>query len=298
MTTTLAHSTFDGIAESILDGEVRSGIETLVRRLDDEITRPESWPSVLQGLRGHRLHDLLLQDPFTSHSWRKPRGYAGDAALIDIIYDQQPAPTTTALGRAILPVSTNYGVAKAVRERREFSRRMLMDAMEKGQSVCALACGHWREADGLESAGGPSANRIVVVDQDPLSLDRVRLRHGASVACETANVIRFLRRAAAHGSRFDLIYSLGLTDYFDDALLGLFIRLAKSCLAPEGRLLVANFVPDHPARGYMDACMDWRLLLRDEHSLSAMADAFGLNHRGWRDATGLIAYCEMTNAVG
>ncbi len=37
--------------------------------------------------REHNASLLILQDPFTSHSISKPRGYAGDAVLLDFIYE-------------------------------------------------------------------------------------------------------------------------------------------------------------------------------------------------------------------
>jgi extracellular factor (EF) 3-hydroxypalmitic acid methyl ester biosynthesis protein len=47
----------------------------------------------------HSLIDLVHQCPFTYHAFTKPRGYAGDAELIDFIYGfKQPPDVLTKMG--------------------------------------------------------------------------------------------------------------------------------------------------------------------------------------------------------
>ena len=109
--------------------------------------------------------------------------------------------------------------------------------------------------------------RAVLVDQDPLSLDQIRAKHGRAINLVEANVFRYLREAAKAGETFDLIYTLGLTDYLDTRSMQLLHKFMKACLAPNGRLLLANFVPDHLSTGWMDAVLDWHLIYRDEREL-------------------------------
>ena len=67
----------------------------------------------------------------------------------------------------------------------------------------------------------------------------------------------------------------------------------KACLAPNGRLLLANFVPDHLSTGWMDAVLDWHLIYRDERELEQYAAEIGMVPKTWRDSTGSVAWCEM-----
>jgi extracellular factor (EF) 3-hydroxypalmitic acid methyl ester biosynthesis protein len=47
----------------------------------------EEWRSFVgTTFREHRLHQLLLEEPFTRRAFYKPRGYAGDAATLDYVY--------------------------------------------------------------------------------------------------------------------------------------------------------------------------------------------------------------------
>jgi hypothetical protein len=116
------------------------------------------------------------------------------------------------------------------------------------------------------------------------------------VRTQEANVLHWLRGAASRGEKFDLIYTLGLTDYLDDRAMRLLHKLMKACLAPGGQIFLANFVPDHLARGWLDAVMDWHLIYRTEADLQGFAVDIGMTARTWTDPTGCIAYCEMTSA--
>lgn len=40
----------------------------------------------------------------------------------------------------------------------------------------------------------------------------------------------------------------------------------------EGKLLIANFAPGIPDRGYMEAMMSWWLLYRNEEDMQALVD--------------------------
>ncbi|MDH7975927.1 hypothetical protein QH494_27425 [Sphingomonas sp. AR_OL41] len=241
-------------------------------------------------LRDHPLHLVLLEDPHTHRARFKPRGYAGDAPLIDFYYDQQPPARTSERGRALFEISSQFETAQAVRWRLATAQGLLEEAWAAGQRICSLACGHFREADAL---AGRAMGKVIAVDQDRLSLATVRARPGASVVPEQANVLHYLRAAARRGERFDLIYTLGLTDYLDERAMDLLYRLMNACLAPQGRIVLATFLPDHLGAGWLDACMDWHLVCRDEVDLARHARKAGLDARTFRDPTDSIVWCEM-----
>ena len=104
--------------------------------------------------------------------------------------------------------------------------------------------------------------------------------------------INWLRTAPREGRSYDLVYSLGLTDYLDARQLLVFTKLAANIVAEGGRLILANF-HDHRWSAYMEAAMDWYLVYRTEEEMAQNAADAGLQHRIFRDATGYIIYCEM-----
>ena len=282
---------FDQTLALIDAGQLNTGMVLLAGKLCRAHADAATWPDTRAALRDHPLHAALLEDPFSAYSARRPRGYPGDAGLIDIIYDKQANGDITERGRAMFDTTILFPAAEAVRLRRAYAEPLVGDAWRAGKRILVLACGHFREADAL---AGEDLSRISLVDQDALSLQRVRDLHGDRVVIHEANVFRYLRTLAGTDERFDLIYTLGLTDYLDVRAMQLLHRLVRPCLVPGGTFLLANFLPHHLAVGWMDAVMDWQLIYRDEEELIGYANAVGLDPQTWRDATGAVVWCEMT----
>lgn len=281
---------YDQVYEMLNEGEVENGLHLLAGMLNGLRLDSAWWPVSRQILRGHRLHQYLLRDPYTAHAFAKPRGYPGDAALIDFIYDRQLPRGTCAAGARLFAITTDFPVARAVRRRKEVARRLLAGACESGARICVLACGHLREADDLT---GANLKNVTAVDQDALSLEAVTARHGERIGLVQRNAISFLRAAARQGEAYDLIYTLGLTDYLDDRALALLLSLAARCLTPDGRIFLANFQPLHLASGWIDACMDWHLIYRDQTDLAGHAADAGFGAPTFADSDAAIVYCEM-----
>lgn len=288
---------FDQTLDMIERGGAAQALPMLAGKLYNAAIDDQSWAETRATLWQHRLHNVLLEDPFCARSVARPRGYPGDAGLIDIIYDKVAPATTSARGRELFDITVHFQAPEGVRQRRAHAQTMVMAAWAEGKRILVLACGHFREGDGLI---GEDISNITVVDQDPVSLDVIRRNHGAQPSCHTApaihtaNVFRYLRGAVSRGEQFDLVYTLGLTDYLDTRAMHVLHRLVKACLAPRGTFLLANFLPGHLGTGWMDAVMDWQLIYRDETELQGFADAIGLSARTWRDATSSIAFCAMT----
>lgn len=281
---------FDQTLAMIESGSLAAALPMLAGHLHYAHADALSWPDVRANLRRHPLHELLREDPFVAYSVRRPRGYPGDAGLIDIIYDRSVDHPLSGIAQDMFSITIGFQAAEAVRLRRAHAETMLGSAWQAGQRILVLACGHFREADALT---GSDLSRITVVDQDAISLDRVRDRHGDQITIHEANVFRYLRSAATRGERFDLVYTLGLTDYLDVRAMELLHRLVKSVLAPGGTFTLANFLPHHLGTGWMDAVMDWQLIYRDERELVGYAEDVGLTPRTWRDATDSVVWCEM-----
>jgi extracellular factor (EF) 3-hydroxypalmitic acid methyl ester biosynthesis protein len=237
-------------------GHHAAGVAFLASFLDYTRSTQASWAITKESLRAHPLFQLVQLDPYTAHSYRRPRGYPGDADLIEMIYSRIPPDEPDGVGMDLFQTTTAAGACEAVRQRLGFATELLTKAVADGRSVCSLACGHLKEADHL---AGQAMGRFTAVDLDGASLARVRKLHGERIRTVEANAFKWLRAEARSGNRYDLVYSLGLTDYFDDRKLGLLTRLAADILAPGGRLIFANFL-EHRWSAYMDACMDWRLI--------------------------------------
>ena len=282
-------ASYDHLYRDFGAGRHVEGIDFLAALLGYLRKSDTEWPGAISDLRKHPLFEIILRDPYTAHSYARPRGYPGDAELIDMIYNQHPGGDVDLLGRELFDRTTAVSATEAVRQRLSMAREILQSAVADGKSICSLACGYLREAEPL---AGQDLGRFTAVDLDRRSLDIVRGVHGQAIEIIEANVLNWLRTAAREGRRYDLVYSLGLTDYLTDRQLRLMTRLAAGILAPGGKLLLANF-DEHPWAGYMEAAMDWQLIYRTDDDMASNAEAAGCNYRLFRDKTGHVVFCEM-----
>src|SRR5688500_18766448 len=69
----------------------------LVAHAPEALLKTRAFPA----MRRHAVFNLLLEDPHTSRAYWKPRGYAGDAVMMDFMYDQQVPAGTSRIGCAI-----------------------------------------------------------------------------------------------------------------------------------------------------------------------------------------------------
>lgn len=248
----------------------------------------------------HPIRPLLLEDPFTRRAAEKPRGYAGDAVMIDYIYGHYEINGTSERGRAILDYLLNRPLSQAVRNRRDALSRCIdsVAAQRSGASVLALACGHLREGVNCQALREHKLGRLVALDHDPASLAIVESQFG-SFGVETVCRSVFDMDFADQG-RFDLIYSAGLYDYIWQGAAKQLTSYAFAMLKPGGRLLIANVTPEEPDSGYMEAIMDWWLIYRTEKQLASLAEQIPPSEIGgcrvFRDSTGCVAFLELVRS--
>ena len=253
---------------------------------------------MLQWCRGHLLQELVQQDPFTARAASKPRGYAGDAVMMDFIYSGTPPAGTTVLGADVFRATTCAGMGLSVRYRRQLLKSLIDDTVvsQGAPRLLSVASGHCRELEGSLAETAHFQGEFVALDQDPLSCAEVARVHAA----HRVTVINQGVRELASGplgetlGSFDLIYSAGLYDYLPDTLARRLTRRLLALLRPGGRLLVANFVPGGSGRGYMELFMDWTLVLRNEAAMRAMAEAAGATQIAtFHDPHRNVVYAEL-----
>lgn len=281
---------FDQVVSMIEADKLDVAMPMLAGKLYGAYGHHEVFARTRNTYLGHPLRSIMMEDPYIARCVTKPRGYAGDAELIDLIYDRNPPAQVSARGRRIFEHGIAFQASEGVRQRRNTAEEFVTAAFRQGKRILCLACGHFRE--GMLFAG-QDVGSVHLVDQDPLSLEVVRERFGPSANCHEANVFSYLRGAIGRGEQFDLVYTLGLTDYLDDRAMSLLHRMVKAVLAPEGEFILANFVPDHLAIGWMEAVMEWQLIYREPEDLARFAAAEGFACRTWLDQTGAIAWSKM-----
>jgi SAM-dependent methyltransferase len=221
---------------------------------------------------------MFLADPITRRSVEKPRGYAGDAELLDLIYgagdfadvDRQ----LTGIARDIYRYTYSSYCGRAVRFRRHLLAECIdrTSARTSNASIASIASGHFREIEWSAAFKHRRLGRVVAFDQDEQSLTRVQADYGDMVT-PICGSIRDLLTGKIDLGTFDLVYTAGLLDYLPDSSAKLLARRMFAMLHPGGQLLLANFKKHIRDAAYLDCFMQWRLIYRDEQDMMSIMAA-------------------------
>lgn len=224
----------------------------------------------------------MLESAFLTRIWEKPHGYAGDWITIEHTYEMHRA-SDTRRGRFIDGGILRMKPPTALRNRRHVLSEQIRNASaEGGARIMSLACGPAREVwDVFDESPGAIAEAHLL-DIDPTAVAHVTQRAvevgvDDAVIVHQANLIKLaLGRTELDVGGFDLVYSIGLIDYFPDDLVVGLLDLVHQWLAPGGRVILGNFHPRNPGKNIMDL-FEWRLIHRTEGDMNRLFNesAFG-----------------------
>jgi len=284
-----------------------SALFSALQKAREELLETD-WKMLCRELRADlSLCELLHQDPMTARALAKPRGYAGDAVMMDYLYglhsSAEADSNATEIGRRIFRYVQSRDAAQAVRFRREHLADLIdqIACQSDDAKVLAVASGHLREAELSIAVQTGALSRFVALDADAQSIAEVEASYSKlGVETKHASVRHLLSRKHQLG-QFNLVYASGLYDYLADnvaqALTGRLFELT----APGGTLLIPNFAPCISDRAYMESFMDWHLIYRDEYDMNKlMAHIDGRQIEScdiYSDPTGAIVFISMRKAA-
>lgn len=232
------------------------------------------WRELIPLIQSHVVSEYFLQDPFTYWSHEKPRGYSGDAQLLDFIYGHPSVRDRIAaaspIGAALYEYTKDASSSVAVRERRDILTKYVDDIAAKhgpDTEILTIAAGHLREANRSVALANGAIKRWVALDQDPLSIGAITRDFGGTCIEAIDGSVRGILAGRHQLGTFDFVYAAGLYDYLTDKVS---IKLTQRCLdmlKPGGTFLFANFSQDIGVDGYMESFMNWALLLRTEEDM-------------------------------
>lgn len=266
---------FDGVAERLRTGHVASGMSYLFRELDGirASQSPEAWQATVERVAArHELRELIHEDPMTRRAFEKPRGYAGDAGLLDYIYGLRRLDGLSDLGLDLHRFCSGRATIRSVRHRRDVLAHQIDRAADRtggDARILSLACGHLREGQYSAAASTGFVREIVGLDSDEQSLSVAAEANGAAFTPKHMSVRRLLTGREDLGE-FDLVYSAGLYDYLEDRVARRLTRAMFDMLRSGGRLLVCNFLQSTPDVGFMEAFMGWNLIYRDRAAIESL----------------------------
>jgi len=230
----------------------------------------------------------LMRRSENGYRWfSKPRGYAGDYQTIARMYDDATRGAGVVdklLDRCFLRLPA----VAAVQNRRALMsaeiKATLREVHDQWVRVTSFACGPARELFDLYAhLDEPRAVQSTLVDFDAEALTYCghwarQLRVENAVQVIEANLIHAaVGRAPLELPPQDLVYSIGLIDYFNDELVIKLMNLAHKLLRPKGRIILGNFHPRNPTRAVMDHVLDWKLIHRTEEDMHRLYRASSFN---------------------
>ncbi|MBZ9749113.1 class I SAM-dependent methyltransferase [Mesorhizobium sp. CO1-1-7] len=266
----ILHATQQQVEQQKFPAEIVRRLLSLLNALRAKV-HPDVWQALIPVAQNHPIQKYFLEDPLTHWSFTKPRGYSGDAQLLDYIYCDphvaESVASASEVGKALYSHTQNVPSCVAARERRDLLTRYVDETAARNgpeTEVLAIAAGHLREANRSAALAEGGLKRWVALDQDPQSVGLIaRDFQGTAVEAIDGSVRTMLTRGHKLG-KFDLIYASGLYDYLQHNVA---VKLTKTCLQmlkPNGTFLFANYAEGTPDAGYRETFMDWVLLLRSE----------------------------------
>lgn len=162
------------VAEQLTSGAVHEAMQNLILWLRcQKIAHPKGqWSALASDCLKHPIATLLHQDPLTRRTFQKPKGYAGDATMLDLIYSMEDdsflpsfaSPMTEAMFR----FTASAPASRAVCAR----RRIIADLIDQvsDQMACprilSIAAGHLREAALSQALRDKRIKELIALDQD------------------------------------------------------------------------------------------------------------------------------------
>jgi len=197
-------------------------------------------------------------------------GYVGYFEVIDEIY-RCVVSSDTAL-KSWDEFYHSQDVPKAVRSRKTYLKQLVTDTLAanpQGIEVLHVGSGCCRDVAEFFEASPRAKVNFTCVDADERAIDSAKM-----VCAQWLGRITFVRSNALRvrfDQKFDLVWSAGLFDYFDDcgfvALLSRLIGFAKPDV---GRIVVGNFVDPNPSAAYQEIA-GWFLIYRTREKMLELA---------------------------
>jgi SAM-dependent methyltransferase len=292
----------------LVGGEVSPGMRTLFSTLRHARATlvPDDWRRFcIDTCRAHPVRALVHQDPFTRRGFDKPRKYAGDAVVLDFVYeDREPARLgTTRTGVEINRFLCAQSSIAALRGRRDHLARCIdkVSGERADARVLSVACGHLRESQRSLAVQQRQVAEFLALDQDLASLGVIDSELGHLGVKPVPGSVKAILRNQIRFEEMDLVYASGLYDYLSQPIAVRLTGQLFSMLRPGGRLVLANYAdpPEGAAfKAYMEAFMDWWLVYREDADVAGWTGEIPRSQirrqQLFRDETENLVYLELT----
>jgi SAM-dependent methyltransferase len=197
----------------------------------------------------------MIDKIYTRHTSEKP-----EYRLWDEYFHRQAAP-------------------RAVRNRKAYFKKLVCNTLKEKKSITLLnvGSGPGRDlAELYESLYQPQRLHTTSVDMDARAIayaQELNKPYARYTRFVNRNILRFQSE-----QNFNLIWSAGLFDYFNDKVFVSVMRRFRNNLKPGGEIVIGNFNEENnPSREYMEIFGEWFLHHRSEQQLYDLAQKAGFS---------------------
>ncbi len=283
--------------EAILHSEGRAFMAFLdgqLKKLDEQVKDFSKEEHEKHGFYLRRqLWEYLIASAFLKRTNLKPRGYAGDAEMMMMTYENRYVGNYV-FNKLLHKHPIESAAAQAVRNRRRLVPKVMRDTFARFPEassphlrVLSVACGPaWELQDLLLTPDDFQRIEVSLLDQDTHALDtakeglrRIESARDAKVKAVFHNesVRTMLRESDLVGrfGRYHFIYSMGLFDYLTPPVAKALLQKMYSLVEPGGCAVIGNYHMATPTRWYMAYWMDWVLYYRSEEEFLELGSGLG-----------------------
>ena len=280
------------VQKAIIESEGRKFMEFFhetVKELNAQVANFNDEEHQLHGFYFRKqLWNFIMCCALMSRTNLKPRGYAGDSAMMKMIYRNDYEGDTT-FCKLMQKYTVGVPAAQSVRNRRTLIMNMLRRfrrsngfAPDEKINVLSVACGPAFELeDILSTSEDLDKYYFTLLDQDQRALNEaarfvagIEQKFDAAAAVNYANIsVRIMlgKKPFKTGpDKFHFIYSMGLFDYLTTPIARAITNKLYQFLLPGGELVIGNFHVSNPSRRFMEYWGDWNLIHRNEEEFTTL----------------------------
>lgn len=272
----------DGVMPAPYVEQIEVGFKAFVSQLNELIGDDAPGNTYYKEELGRRVQreflPYLLLTNIAERMYSKPRGYAGDFYTIELMY--RGVQDGHRLGTVLDDCFIKQPASVAVQNR----RGLLADEIDKllkesdgVTRVTSMACGPAAELfDVFDTLEDKSKLKATLIDIDLQALafvgdKRDRLKLTRQMEMINGNLVYLATgRQQVVIKEQDLVYSIGLIDYFNDKFVLMLLNYVYDLLKPGGLVILGNFHPKNPSKALMDHVLDWELIHRTEEDMNRL----------------------------
>ncbi|HMV43469.1 MAG TPA: class I SAM-dependent methyltransferase [Leptospiraceae bacterium] len=274
----------EALFQSVLKGVGGEFYEFLTAKIEELKVLTKEFTKLQNEKYGFYLRksiwNYILESEFIKRTNLKPRGYAGDSAMMEMLYRNEYLGKSS-FGKIFHKHPCDTKAADAVRNRRRLINKYMSQRLSTSGKddfkILSIACGPaWEMQDFLRESPYKHQAKVYLLDQDEEALGEAKSGID-SIPTEKPFQVEFIKESVRTilktGSpelkfgQYDFIYSMGLYDYLTDSVAKVLTEKLYSMLCPGGILILGNYHVENETRKYMEYIMDWVLYYRDEEAM-------------------------------